>query len=78
MPNYIYISIYISIYIYIYLYIYLYSGPPLMRPPLENENCGCIRGGAASEELIIYIYEGLVLKNCGCIRGVAAGESGRI
>ena len=26
-----------------------YSGPPLMRPPLGNENYGCIRGVAAGE-----------------------------
>ena len=27
----------------------IYSGPPLMWPPLGNENCGRIRGVAAGE-----------------------------
>ena len=49
-----------------------------MRPPLGNENCGRIRGVAACEGLIKYIYKGFVPNNCGRIRGVAAGESGCI
>ena len=40
-----------------------------MRPPLGNENCGRIRGVAAGEGLIRYVYKGFVLKNCGRIRG---------
>ena len=56
----------------------MYSGPPLMRPPLGNENCGRIRGVAAGEGYIRYVYKGCVLNNCGCIRGVTAGESARI
>ena len=27
----------------------IYSGPPLMQPPLGNENSGCIRGVAAGQ-----------------------------
>ena len=62
----------------VYTQIALYSGPPLLRPPLGNDNCGCIRGMAAGEGYIRYVYKGYVLKNCGRIRGVATGEGGRI
>ena len=47
-----------------------------MRPPLGNENIGCIRGVAAGEGLIIKdIYKGFALLNAGRLR-IDNGEMG--